>query len=276
LTQLQLRSNSEAGDDSAALLLSNDIVESFNAIRTYFRNVSKCLERVDPHLCNNAGLVERLVDWEESWEVGAKYVRHVPLLLSVVDVVAELKQVEQVAPRLKNMCDDCDVELFLCIPRILWLRFLEQPSECRELLRSLLPHHFPANPGQVVVDDDLQALFDRFQQVQQMLGECETLSQTLGNTGHTSSLQSGKFAWELLMRRAVEGSTEPEILYSGVVPNSRSKAMREAVELLMLELERWSMELQRHSPEDWNQCSALLVRCLMGNGTERTAGEFHV
>ena len=48
---------------------------------------------MDPHLCNNAGLVTRLVvsclgvegmrvaqDWEESWEVGARYVQNEWLL----------------------------------------------------------------------------------------------------------------------------------------------------------------------------------------------------
>jgi hypothetical protein len=271
LMQLQLRSQGEIEEASAACLLARDIVESFEAIRLYFRNVSKCLERVDPHLCNNVGLVERLVDWEESWEVGAKYVRHTPLLLSVVDVVAELRQVEQVAPQLKAMCDDCDVELFLCIPRILWLRFLEEPSECRELLRSLLPHHFGP---QEAVGDELRGLLDRFEQTHQLMSKFCSSEHRSHSCAHAK--RTSPFVWELLVRRAVTGSADSDTLYFDFAPHAHAKAVREAVEHLMNELEKWSMELQRHSPEDWNQCSSLLVRCLMGNMTERTTQEFHV
>ena len=46
------------------LCLPEDVVGSFEAMRRYLREVKKCLERVDPHLCNNVGLVARLVDWE--------------------------------------------------------------------------------------------------------------------------------------------------------------------------------------------------------------------
>jgi hypothetical protein len=35
-----------------------------------------------------------------------------------------------------------------------------------------------------------------------------------------------------------------------------------AVEALMRTVEGWSLELQRHCPEDWNECSTVLVRCL--------------
>eukprot|EP00435_Cladocopium_sp_Y103_P003446 s4768_g1.t1 len=65
---------------AAARTLCGDVVESFVAMRLYLREIGKCLERVDPHLCNNAGLVTRLVDWEESWEVGARYVQNELLL----------------------------------------------------------------------------------------------------------------------------------------------------------------------------------------------------
>jgi len=309
---LQLRHSRQGGarDESAAEVLARDIVESFDAIRGYFRNVAKCLERVDPHLCNNSGLVERLVDWEESWEVGAKYVRHAPLFNAVVDVVAELREVEQVAPDLKTMCDECDVQLFLCIPRIIWLRYLQAPAECRALLRNLLPHHFPAAPsraratriqlelearrtatsnspipmqcagdsGEEVLPEsctehELSRLEDRFRRIQQLMRDsCTPSSQSRisEQRKHTT------FVWELLARRAVSGTNGTVDLYDLFVPQDHRHAVRESVEALMIELEGWSMELQRHSPEDWNQCSGLLIRCLMGTITERTQGEFHV
>jgi hypothetical protein len=250
---------------SAALMIDRDIVESFEAIRQYFRDVSKCLDRVDPNLCNNSGLVERLADWEESWEMGAKYARHASVLHSVVDVVAELQEVEQVAPQLKTMCDDCDVELFLCIPRILWLRFLEAPAMCRELFKSLLPHHFGVKEGDM--SENLIALLERFEKVQHLMGKC---------FGPSEDRKFTPFVWELLVRRAVTGSADADDLYETFVPHAHTKAVKEAMESLMNDLEKWSMELQRHAPEDWNQCSSLLIRCLTGSTTVRIPQEFSV
>ena len=66
------------------------MVGSFDAMRSYLREVERCLERVDPHLCNNAGLVSRLVDWEESWEVGTRHVQNERLLDAICDLVAEI------------------------------------------------------------------------------------------------------------------------------------------------------------------------------------------
>jgi len=48
------------------------------------------------------------------------------------------------------------------------------------------------------------------------------------------------------------------------------------VEDLMLELEHWSMELQRHCPHEWNQCSAVLLRCLSGSPWKHDATEMKV
>merc|ERR1719379_2435780 len=111
-------------------------------MRTYFREVARCLERVDPHLSSNVGLVSRLVDWEESWEVGLRYVQHSRLLHAVCDVVSEIRQAQRLVPALTSMCEDCDVELFLVLPRIIWLRFLAEPSNLTPLLKNLLPHKF--------------------------------------------------------------------------------------------------------------------------------------
>jgi len=50
----------------------------------------------------------------------------------------------------------------------------------------------------------------------------------------------------------------------------------EEIERLMLELERWSMELQRSCPEDWNQCSSIVVRSLDEIQNAERKGKFHV
>jgi len=306
-----------ADTTSAALALAQGVTLSFDALRAYLKQVGKVLERVDPHLCNNPGLVERLVDWEETWEVGLKYVRDTAMLSAVDDVVSELQKVQEVAPTFRQLCDECDVELFLCVPRIVWLRFLAEPAECGELLKDLLPHRFPATAsktenaaqnahacptieeetssstgstaaafhgdifaapfqvqcagddgldslGAFLVDPELKSLYDRYRGICQQLLRTRSASSrsprpSLCDETHVS------VAWELLMRRVVIGPVEADALYDLLLPaEPERQAIKASVEALMLELERWSMELQRHSPQDWNQCSSVLIQCIAG------------
>merc|ERR1719416_20295 len=213
-------------------------------MRQYFRKVNDCIEHVDPHLCNNSGLVARLVDWEEAWEVGARYVRSAPLLDAVCDLVAEMKAAQQLVPELTTMCEDCDVELFMVLPRIVMLCFLADPLSRRtELVRSLLPHRFsPPSEGNMgaafmKVDPELKALYDRFRDTMQLLTGC-------AKSSRMPQAPRG-VAWEALMKQAILG-TEDQV----------SPEHRASVADLLRAVERWSLELQRHCPEDWNQCSA--------------------
>jgi len=226
----------------AGASLAIDVIGSFEAMRRYLREVKRCLERVDPHLCNNSGLVVRLVDWEESWEVGARYVHQQMLHDATNDIVAECKAVGQTAPAFMTMCTDCDVELFLVLPRILILCCLAKPDEDRAgLIKSLLPHRFPdvaagGAPLQLLDEPEMAALVSQFQQVLRQLGSN---------------------AWFILVRRAVDGSSND------------ASAHQVEVQALMRDVERWSLELQRHCAEDWNQCSSVLVQCINGGSQKQ-------
>jgi len=225
------------------------VVESFEAMRKYFREVSRCLERVDPHLCNNSGLVARLVDWEESWEVGAKYVRDSQLLNAVSATVVQVKASQELSPTLEEMFVDCDAELFLVLPRLVWIYYIAAPDQpCAGLVRHLLPHRFQADSAQPRAREELQRFVDHFAQVVQQLGN------------------SRQRALERLTKRAIAGSFEA----ADPTPKSEEAARKHrAVEGLMRELEGWSLELQRHCPEDWNQCIALVIQCLQQWEVER-------
>mmetsp|Transcript_3109 Transcript_3109/g.8761 ORF Transcript_3109/g.8761 Transcript_3109/m.8761 type:complete len:507 (-) Transcript_3109:42-1562(-) len=242
----------------AVRCLASDVVESFEAMRKYFREVSRCLERVDPHLCNNSGLVARLVDWEESWEVGAKYVRDSQLLAAVSTTVVQVKASQELSPTLEEMFVDCDAELFLVLPRLVWIYYIAEPSHpCAGLVRHLLPHRFKADSAQPQAGEELQKFVDHFAQV----------VQTLGNP---------RRALERLTKRAIAGSFE----VADPTPKSDEAARKHrAVEGLMRELEGWSLELQRHCPEDWNQCIALIIQCLQAEDEKpkpRGDGAFQV
>lgn len=243
---------------AAARTLCGDVVESFVAMRLYLREIGKCLERVDPHLCNNAGLVTRLVDWEESWEVGARYVQNELLLTGICDLVAEIRLAQHVAPSLRDMCEECDVDLFLVMPRIIWLRGLCKPSQQVQVFKSLLPHRFLEPPlvgDSWNVDDELSNFVLFFRHVNSTL---------MGNWRAVGSHIAERSAWEVLVKRVVlgDGEAEKEEVYGGL---SSSRPQAEAtVEELVNKMEAWSMELQRHCAEDWNQFAGILIQCLSG------------
>lgn len=250
---------------SAGAILAGDVISSYQAMRNYFRVVGTRIEHVDPHLCNNAGLVARLVDWEESWEVAAKYVKNTPLFDAICDIVEEIKKSTLIAPKLTNMISDCDVEMFLVLPRIVVLCFLADPLNRRtELMRSLLPHRFgPVGRGGVAgssfmkVDHELKALYDRFKETAQII----TGSDISPSSSPTPAVRHR--AWEQIVQHAVNGE-------------EASEPCPPAIADLLRTVERWSVELQRYCPQDWNQCSAVLVHCLNGGSKKDPATVFQV
>lgn len=252
---------------SAARILATDVVESYAAMRDYLREVEHCLERVDPHLCNNVGLVARLVDWEESWEVGTRYVQQTQLLNAVCDLVAQIREAQRIVPALTTMCDECDVELFLVLPRIIWLRFLTNPTQQTGLLKGLLPHRFieakDSSTPTKVWDTELETFVEKFRCTKQILFEAQPRG-----TGSLAAESGEKFVWDLLVKRVVSGDGSGSRASGNYLTVSQRDQVHLVIEDLIHDLEKWSIELQRHCPEDWNQCSAILVQCLTG-GTER-------
>lgn len=245
----------------AAKTMSSDVVASYQAVCNYLREVGKCVERVDPHLCNNAGLVARLADWEESWEIGSRYVQQATMLNGMCDLISTVTASTAIAPMLTSMCEDCDVELFLVLPRLVILSFLAKPAGDRAaILKGLLPHHFEKKS---VMSADLRGLSDKYQSA---LKDIVATSRQVG-----SSVDPSLSAWELLLKRAVGGSAEGRNTYG----DSPVKT-QEVIENLMRDIERLSLELQRHCPDDWNQFSSVFVQCLIGGREREPNSKFQV
>lgn len=154
------------------------------------------------------------------------------------------------------MCEDCDVEFFLVLPRLLCLKFLIVPEK-QELLRSLLPTRFHEGnaSGSFEPSPDLEGLISQFKHAQRALLASPAPSSSV-------SLPAARPAWEPFVRAAVAGFGAG----GGELTPARLADVekRRLVEDFMRELEIWSIEVQRNCPEDWNQCSAVLVRCLSG------------
>lgn len=154
----------------------------------------------------------------------------------------------------------------MVLPRITWLSFFADPTRQAFVIRQMLPKCFPdpaSSPDTASVsDEDLRELMHRFDRARQLL------------TVALRSPEAGRLAWETLVRRAVAGSGEDaQEVYSRLAPGPAADAAKQAAEAFMHEMERWSIDLQRHCPSDWNQFSAVLLQCLSGGGVERGAKE---
>jgi hypothetical protein len=259
----------EAGADASnsAAILAEDVVKSYEALRTYLQKVETCLERVDPHLCNNSGLVERLVDWEEAWERGARYVQDQDFFAALCDTFKIFRHAQAVAPGLNVMIQECNSELFLVLPRIVWLRFLFTPGSVLKLLWTMLPHRFVAAPDNVqqvdvrqIVDEELGVFMDQFQDSVQVL----TSGMSISSEGAMVVDAEAK-ALDVLIQRSVSssGSSCQSEVDTGAVVELQQNA-RNARDSIVHGMEKWSIELQRHCPDDWNPCCAIMVQCLMG------------
>jgi hypothetical protein len=207
--------------------LCAEVLDSLGAMRMYLQEVSQCMECVDPHLCKNEGLVDRLADFEQSYELGMLYVKDAQTMRSLCLWVSYLQKAQSLSSDFVAICESFDAELFLVLPRIVWLCFLAKPSMHTAALQSFLPEKLVSGAELAAFRSSYLAL------------EC---------------------TMDDFLRLAVRG------------PRSEDGACGE----FLLELERWSIELQRNHPREWNQCSEVMVRCLTGSLRKHREHEFDV
>jgi len=177
------------------------------------------------------------------------------LLAGVRQLVCFLWCTQNVEPALRQMCEDCDAELFLVLPRLLMLSLLSDPSgPVSALARRLLPERFFSSE-----DGSPAQLCKLSHSLHRVLS---TVTSTImagkdGGMAHEAWIQ----AQEIVMRRAVVGNGA-EADPCAQLESPWRKAASADVEGLMNEVERSSMELARRCPETWNELSDLLVQCI--------------
>jgi hypothetical protein len=264
---LQRCTAESAGEAASGLaaILAQDVVTSYETMREYLRKVEGCLERVDPHLCNNSCLVDRLVDWEESWERGARYVQDQDLFAALCDTFAICRRAQAVAPALNMMVQECDADLFMVLPRIIWLRFLFTHHSVLKILQTMLPHRFPADADSVqpvsarpIVDAELGVFMDQFQ-------DCmRTLRLGLSKASYFATDDAETIALDMLIQRSVSFSARNCEIHDDIaIGLGLQQDARNAIDSIVHGIEKWSIELQRHCPHDWNTCCAIMAKCLM-------------
>jgi len=246
----------ESGEDTnAAQCIAGDVVESYWHMRYYLRDISNSLERLDPNLSSNAELVSRLEDWEESWEVGRDYVHDVEMLSIVCELVNFLKKAEKLEPALAEMTEECGAEFCMCLPRLVWLCFLQNPQRHMKLLQRFLPHRFIAN-------DEANELIAKVSS-HRFIASWDLCISDLLRRYRDAQREAEEVADEdhgvnrLLVQRVVAGpnsDAHPSFAKLDIEPKSDCNDFVHAIE------ER-SIELQRHQPETWNHFMMVIVRC---------------
>eukprot|EP00746_Dinoflagellata_sp_MGD_P157663 gnl/MRDRNA2_/MRDRNA2_86281_c0_seq1.p1 gnl/MRDRNA2_/MRDRNA2_86281_c0~~gnl/MRDRNA2_/MRDRNA2_86281_c0_seq1.p1 ORF type:complete len:665 (+),score=112.94 gnl/MRDRNA2_/MRDRNA2_86281_c0_seq1:93-2087(+) len=234
------------GDISCACL-AGDVVESFWHIRYYLRDISKSLERIDPNLSSNSELVSRLEDWEESWEVGRDYVRDSGMLQIVCELVSFLKEAAKLEPAFAEMTQECGAEFCLCLPRLVWLHFLQDPQRHMQLLQRFLPHHFDRTDSQSSWSSSIHNLLRRYEEAER---EVTQLSKRVADRECS--------VHRFLVQSVIAGPN------SDVQPDFSAEldlGSKSDSHALVIAIEERSMELQRHEPAAWNHFMMVIVRC---------------
>merc|ERR1712018_431699 len=132
-------------------------------MRCYLSGLEGRLQCVEPHLGRNPELVARLAAWEESWEIGARYVECPSALDAIARILSAMDSAKRASVVFATMCDNQDAEFFLVLPRIVLLCFLDCPTQCACLLQDFLPHRFQTASGECLVPcSELESLADEF------------------------------------------------------------------------------------------------------------------
>lgn len=233
-------SSAARSSQAAQRLLASTVLNSFADLREHLSQI-KSIMHMDPQLRNNATLMQRLAAFEESCDLGARFLLKPDLLRALCSVAAEAVDAQRFVPEFRTLLEDQDAELFLILPRLVLLCGLEDPSHAA-LVESFLPHHFGSSAAddqgensstKQAPSEEMQRLTADFERAREMLG-------TLGGRRKNT-----------LVQRAVMG-----------FQSEGRDHVDEAVDDLMRRLEGFSMELQRHRPQDWNRCSSILLQCI--------------
>lgn len=256
-----------------SFILAADAVEAFNDLCAYFCKLKDCMDRVHPDVCQNKGLVERLSRWEACWRRAADHVLDPIARQALETLVAHVREAQTLSPKLVEMCEECSADVFLALPRLVWLSFLAWPVDLAPEVQCLLPHHFVemwgaddrlgCKPG-----DELCKLLEEYRRVVDHIAWAIAIEALESPQVQARVVAVGleearrELAAGLLSQRAVDGSWGDLEQHAIMLKGPEGVEAREACETFVRGLESWSTELHRHCARDWNTFVAMLLRCL--------------
>mmetsp|Transcript_84465 Transcript_84465/g.219900 ORF Transcript_84465/g.219900 Transcript_84465/m.219900 type:complete len:376 (-) Transcript_84465:402-1529(-) len=238
-------------ESDARYVVASLVIDAFDQVCQFFRQLRHHPEHIDPCLWNNGDLVDRFVGYQESLEVAVCYLGWAPPLDALSRIVRRLQSLRCVEQPFEAMCEVCDAEVFMVLPRLVWLLFLQSPKEHAALMATILPDDFTVGEdADVKPDDELEMFVLQFKLLSSQLTEyaCELQADVPSDF----SVEE----W-VLVGYAIRGGADHEGHHS-----SLDGALAEQLQNFMRALEAWSIKLQRWCPVAWNSCSAILLRCL--------------
>jgi len=118
-------------------LLAEKIKQSFLHIRKLLQRYEENLDKVDPQLKNNKGLVKVLEEFENYWEKGKNFFLNSKKCHQLVHFSQIIESVCEKFSDFKTKIESMDSEIFILIPCLLLLNALE--GDDRKLCQSYYP-----------------------------------------------------------------------------------------------------------------------------------------
>eukprot|EP00931_Biecheleriopsis_adriatica_P039487 TRINITY_DN22580_c0_g1_i4.p1 TRINITY_DN22580_c0_g1~~TRINITY_DN22580_c0_g1_i4.p1 ORF type:complete len:493 (+),score=134.91 TRINITY_DN22580_c0_g1_i4:96-1574(+) len=235
-------------------LIAGGVADAFDRMQEYLQRVEPRLAHLDPELARNTCLSEQLLNFEQSWDMGERYLANAGSFRSLCAMVARLEAFREESEALAEMMEENGPELFMVLPRLVWLSALLPAGDGRHVLEEMLPEadfthleelwsavsaklHRWFRPSPGAEEEELQGVFVLFA-VAGVGGAQEVL--------------------ELLQEEAA--SDNHGDISAGEVIHTMEEMLRE--------MESWSMQLQRRNPTEWNSLSAVLLGSLQGAASE--------
>jgi len=176
-------------------------------------------------------------------------VRDAEMLQMVGELLNFLKEVEKLEPAFAEMIQECGADFCLCVPRLVWLHFLQDPQKHMKLLQRFLPHHFSPSTGDSGSpwSSNVQNLLCRYQEAEHEVAQLLKRGADKGCLVHRFLVQS--------VIAGPNSDLQPDFATEvDLGPKLNSNALVHVIE-------ESSMELQRHQPEAWNHFMMVIVRC---------------
>jgi len=124
----------------AVRTLAEKIRTSFTKLRKLFRVYEENIEMVDPQLKNNKDLIELLVEYEQSWEMGKNYFLNIKVSTALIHFSHIIEATGEKYKEFQEQIECRDYDLFIYIPCLLILKCLD--NEDKNLCQQFLPQLF--------------------------------------------------------------------------------------------------------------------------------------
>jgi hypothetical protein len=209
-----------SSQSTAVRMLADEIKKAFTNIRMLMRKYDENIEVVDPQLKNNPELVQVLVPFEKSWEKGKEFLLRSKICNMLVYFSQLIEGAKEKYKEFQDKIDSVDTEIFIIVPCIAVLNSLN--GNDKGLCKTYYPAIDKAGPER--------------DQYESLKGSYEKLK-TEANDGYK--------LYNILEQAIFDMKIDERIMKKCGVTQAE-------ISSLVHEIKGIAMEMQRHSPTDWN------------------------